>query len=260
MNLKRIHTICLLISSFLILSCKQTTQFSEFRELEIEGRNVGIYLPAGYSEKIEYPVIYMEDGLVFKDCNFKYVLDSLVFYEMISPVVVVCSYENKMKVPGTDIAFRNAEYIEALARTDSRLMELYENHYRYFNEALIPYIEKNFNVSSNRSERIYFGTSNSADFGLTLSFRNPALFSEYWCYSPVYSDVSPYGYLSEDVKYGICWGTLEEIGQFNYFPELLKDIRKRGGKVNSWTFDGGHDRKWWKYWFFEELKRRFPYN
>ena len=25
------------------------------------------------------------------------------------------------------------------------------------------------------------------------------------------------------------------------------------------VFNGGHDRDWWKYWFSEELKRRFPY-
>ena len=47
---------------------------------------------------------------------------------------------------------------------------------------------------------------------------------------------------------------------FDYFPNLLKDIRKRGGKVNSWVFNGGHDRDWWRYWFKQELMRRFPYN
>ena len=65
--------------------------------------------------------------------------------------------------------------------------------------------------------------------------------------------------LSTPVNYSICWGAKEEIGMFEYFPTLLKDIRKRGGKVNSWVYNGGQEREWWKYWFGEELQRRFPY-
>lgn len=63
--------------------------------------------------------------------------------------------------------------------------------------------------------------------------------------------------LKDKVSYRICWGAKEEIGQFDYFPELLKDIRKRGGSVHSWVFDGGHEREWWTAWFIEELSQRF---
>ena len=255
---------CLISVLLSVCSCVKTTDKSEFKEFEMKCqdgmvRSAGIYIPKGISTDKTYPVIFMADGLVFKECGFRQMIDSLIDTKSISPVVVACSYENKKTVPGYNLAYRNAEYVEAMAKNDNTLAKLFDNHYSFFVNEFIPYIEIEAPVSSDADDHIFFGTSNSADFGITLSLRNPGLISEYWCFSPVYSDISEYGMLSTTTKYSICWGAKEEIGMFDYFPNLLKDIRKRGGAVNSWVFNGGHDREWWKYWFSEELKRRFPY-
>jgi enterochelin esterase-like enzyme len=246
-------------------SCSKTTQESQFNEFEInckDGtvRTGAIYIPKGTSDKDKLPVVFMGDGLVFKETKFKQMMDSLIDYGCINPVVVACSYENKKQIQGYNLAYRNAEYVETLAKNDNTLAELFNNHYNYFINEFIPYVDKNAPVSQSKSDRIYFGTSNSADFGITLSFRNQKLFNEYWCFSPVYSDIHDYEPLSTDISYSICWGAKEEVGIFDYFPNLLKDIRKRGGKINSWVFGGGHDRDWWRYWFKQELMRRFPYS
>ena len=222
-------------------------------------RSGGIYLPERINSDDKLPVIYMADGLVFKDCGFKRMLDSLIECKSIRPIVVACAFENKKSVPGYNLAYRNAEYIEALAKNDNTLAKLFENHYNYFTNEFIPYIEKHAPVSDSPEDRVFFGTSNSADFGITLSLRAPGLMNEYWCYSPVFSDIKNYGLIESPTSYRICWGAKEEIGMFDYFPDLLKDIRKRGGNVHSWVFNGGHDRDWWKYWFAEELKLKFPY-
>lgn len=253
-----------IIAATAAISCAKTLEESQFNEFEIKDSNGsirrgGVYIPKGIKTDSEYPVIFMEDGLVFKECGFRRMIDSLIEKRAISPVIVACSYENKMTVPGYRIAYRNAEYVEALAKTDEKLAKLFDDHYVYFKETFIPYINSSYPVSAKTEDRIYFGTSNSADFGLTLSMRNGDMFSEYWCYSPVYSDISDYGMLAQPVRYRICWGVKEEIGHDDYFAALMKDLRKRGGVVESWSFDGGHDREWWKYWFREELKRRFPY-
>ena len=115
--------IFILLTSFLMLliavSCnEETTSTSEFREFEIKCqdgtvRTGGIYLPQGIKSKDELPVIYMADGLVFKDCKFKSMIDSLIDLKAIRPVVIACSYENKKSVPGYKLAYRNAEYVEA---------------------------------------------------------------------------------------------------------------------------------------------------
>ena len=133
-----------------VISCKEEmTASSEFNEFEIKCqdgtvRKGGIYLPPGIKSKDKLPVIYMADGLVFKECGFKRMLDSLYDCGTISPVVVACSYENKKTVPGYKLAFRNAEYIETLAKNDNTLAQLYENHYNFFIDEFIPYIEKKY--------------------------------------------------------------------------------------------------------------------
>ena len=256
------------IIAFLVLtlavSCDQKLEKSQFNEFELTDqdgtvRKCGIYLPQGMSSKSKYPVVIMEDGLVFKESGFKHYIDSLIEYEIISPVIIACSYENKMTIPGYRLAYRNAEFIEAIAKEDAGLGKLFDAHYSYFKQIFVPYIIKNYPVSQDVADRIYFGTSNSADFGITLGMRDADMFSEFWCYSPVYSDVSGYAIPDKHANYRICWGSKEEIGMFDYFPSLIKDIRKRGGNVYSWVYNGGHDREWWRYWFCEELQRRFPY-
>lgn len=260
---KTTFTIVLFLLTFLTLqSCSDKTTESQFIEFEMESqdgakRAGGIYISKHAKEGT--PVIYMCDGLIFKECGFKHMIDSLIDNKCISPVVVACSYENKTKISGFTIAYRNAEYIESLAKTDNRLATLFDSHYNYFINEFIPYIENKAPVSTSSADRVFFGTSNSADFGLTLSMRQPELIDEYWCFSPVYSDISDYGALPRELKYRVCWGVREEIDGFDYFPSLMKDLKKRGGDVRSWVFNGGHDRGKWKYWFCEMLKERFPY-
>lgn len=254
-------TICVLYTFY---SCSEPSRTSEFREFVIKSedgktRTGGIYLPKGITPKDKLPVIYMADGLVFNDCNYGRMIDSLIDNKCIMPVVVACSYEDKTTIPGYNLSYRNAEYVETLARDDNELAQLFDNHYSYFLNEFIPYIESNAPVSTSIEDRIFYGTSNSADFGITLSLREQGMMDEYWCYSPVYSDIKDYGMITTPTSYRICWGAKEEVVMFDYFPSLMKDIRKRGGSVHSWVFNGGHDRDWWKYWFGQELERRFPY-
>ena len=142
--------ICL---TLLVCSCAKTIEESQFNEFQItcrDGmvRSGGLYISKGINTGKTYPVIYMADGLVFKECGFKRMLDSLIEIKAISPVVVACSYENKKTVPGYRLAYRNAEYIEALAKNDNELAKLFDNHYLYFINEFIPYIESQAPVRS----------------------------------------------------------------------------------------------------------------
>lgn len=248
----------------LAVSCSPKNQESFFEEYTIESnftempRTIGVYIPAGYDSRKTYPVIYMADGLVFTDGDYRHSLDSMIEYGFIEPVIVACSYENKMRVSGYNMAYRNAEYVERLSDADATLRQLFDAHYKFFTQEFIPSIEKKYSVSKEREDRIFYGTSNSADFGLTLSMKNPELFSEYWCFSPVFSDISGYGMLNADNSYKICWGAKEEINaSFDYFPSLVQSIRKRGGKVQSWVYEGGHDRPIWQAEFTGLVSTRF---
>ncbi len=223
-----------------------------------QNRTIAVYLPANYSKSKTYPVIYGEDGLVIQSGRYKELLDSLISRGEIEPVVVAVSYENKNPIPGYQMAYRNAEFVEAIANEDPQLTQIYNNHLNYFVHEFIPYIENNYSVSTNREGRIYYGTSNSADFGLTLSFRMPDLFAEYWCFSPVYSQLWDYQPLAMPTRYYIDRGSEEEKGDMMiYFSNLIDFLRRSGGDVTEWTFQGGHDRAKWRADFIKMLKTRF---
>ena len=254
----------LCIIALALASCGRTSRGSAFQEYTVESkstdsdRRIGVYIPDGYSPKNTYPVIYMEDGLVYTSGNYRHLMDSLIDNRIIKPLIMVCSYEDKSPIKGYNIARRNAEYVETIASGDSVLQNIFDNHLNYLINELIPFIEKNYSVSKERDGRTYYGTSNSADFGLTLSMMHPELMHEYWCFSPVFSDMTRYGMLKESTDYQITWGAKEEAGMsFDYFPALMQSIRKRGGNVHSWAFDGGHDRDKWQEEFIKLLAERF---
>lgn len=220
-------------------------------------RTIAVYIPANYSESNTYKVIYTEDGLVFATGNYKELLDSLIAGGMIQPVIVACSYENKDRIPGTGYAYRNAEYVEDIAKSSPVLQQIFDSHMNYFLHEFIPYIESNYSVSKKRDDRIYYGTSNSADFGLTLSFRSQDLFAEYWCFSPVYSVLWDYAPLAQSTGYFINWGTGEQKGdRLVYFHNLTDFLKKSGGNVRQWTFNGGHDRPKWREEFSKLAQER----
>lgn len=222
-----------------------------------QSRTIAVYLPANYSKSNTYKVVYTEDGLVFATGNYKELLDSLIAGGLMQPVVVACSYENKDRVPGTGYAYRNAEYVEDIAKSSPTLQRIFDNHMNYFLHEFIPYIENNYSVSKERDGRVYYGTSNSADFGLTMSFRSQGLFAEYWCFSPVYSVLWDYSPLSQKTDYFINWGTGEEMGDRKvYFHNMTNFIEQSGGNVRKWTFNGGHDRPKWREEFSKLAQER----
>lgn len=254
-----------LTAFFAITACnQQSNKESIYREFQIdskclsENRSVGVYLPAGYSEKNEYPVIYTEDGMAFVSGNYKQLVDSLIDNGYIKPIVVACSYENTNMVPGFDFAYRNAEYDESLSKINDTLRPIFDNHMNYFVDEFIPMIEDKYSVSKSRDNRIYFGTANGADFGITLSMKHPELMANYWCFSPVASSCDGYGILEQEINYNICWGLKGELSSDNdYFELLVLSIRKRGGKVFDWTFFGVRDRDCWREEFIKMLVDRF---
>ncbi len=240
-------------------SPSQYIEKSLYSNSMLQSRTVSVYLPRNYSQSNTYPVIYAEDGLVVATGRYKELLDSLIDGGIIEPVIVATSYENKDIIPGFRMAYRNAEYVEAIARENPQLTQIYNNHLNYFVYEFIPYIENNYSVVKKRDGRIYYGTSNSADFGLTLSFRMPDLFGEYWCFSPVYSQLWNYGRLAMPTRYFIDRGSEEEKGDMKiYFSNLVDFLRNSGGDVTEWTFNGGHDRSKWREDFIKMLVTRFP--
>lgn len=128
-----------------------------------EKRNLRIYLPPGYNEILSYPVIYCQDGEEF----FNYgriatLANQLILDENIDPFIVV-GVEVDTKV-------RTAEYAPFGHR--------FEAYTSCFTQEIIPFVERNYPVRKERSERILAGDSLGGTVSLHLAMKNPELFSK----------------------------------------------------------------------------------
>jgi enterochelin esterase-like enzyme len=140
--------------------------------IQYESKTVGttrkalIYTPPGYQKKKKYPVFYLLHGIGgdekewLKGANPQVILDNLYAEKKIEPMIVVMPNGRAMK---DDRAVGNVfdkDKIEAFATFEKDLLN-----------DLIPYIEKNYRVLTDREHRAIAGLSmgggQSLNFGLS---------------------------------------------------------------------------------------------
>lgn len=227
-----------------------------FSENLNENRLLSIYLPKGYMKSKIYPVVYSADGQIIVD-SYKRTLDSLIDNKTIPEIIIIGVHSNETNVPNTEFAYRNYEYIKGWETEGDTILERrYENHYEFFTKEVIEYAERNYAVSSNKKDRIFYGTSNGAGLGVSIGAENPTLYSNYICFSMAggnYENLNwtesnyPFYYLSygEKEPFPLTIG-IKEFEEFlivnNYNHELT-------------IYNGGHDRNIWRDEFFNVLPR-----
>jgi len=151
-----------------------------------EDRIISIYFPKNYSNLMEYPVIFATDGQIITDGKYNILLDSIIENKIIPPIILIGIYSNE-KPATSNSEYRNYEYIESWSnKKDTILGCRFENHLSFFIKEVIQYIENQYSVTKNRENRMFYGCSNGAGFGITLLFKHPELFSNYLCFSPCY--------------------------------------------------------------------------
>lgn len=126
-----------------------------------EPRPLRIFLPPGYNELLSYPVIYCQDGEDF--FNFGRIvttMNRLIYDEGIEPAIIV----------GVDVdkTVRTSEYAPDGAR--------FQSYCRFFAEELVPFIDGNYPVRADASERILAGDSLGGTVSLHLALDYPSLF------------------------------------------------------------------------------------
>jgi len=221
-----------------------------------EDRQIDIYLPKGYQKGKEFPIVYCTDGQIVIN-SYKKGLDSLIELKLIPPTIVVGEYSNEKKTKNENYEYRNYEYVnneEEVSKDEPELEGRFEKHYDFFTHELISYIEDNY--SGRNKSRIFYGVSNGAGFGVTMSARTPKLFEKYICFSMAGGDyeknswnrvLKPYFYLSygEDEPFPLVIG----------IQEFDKYLNKSGVEHILTTYKGGHNRKYWKKEFFRVLPK-----
>jgi enterochelin esterase-like enzyme len=141
---------------------KRTVQREEIFSANLgETRSLRIYLPPGYNELLSYPVIYCQDGEQF--FNFGRIATTLtrcILDEGMEPAIIV----------GVDVqtATRTAEYAP-----EGKCHLAYS---RFFCEELLPWIESQYPIRADRTERIIAGDSLGGTVSLHLALDYPSLF------------------------------------------------------------------------------------
>lgn len=226
-------------SRYLKRTIKKETIDSQFLG---EQRNLRIYLPPGYNEILSYPVVYCQDGEEF--FNFGRIAthaNELILDEGIDPFIIVGVEVNT--------SVRTEEYAPFGNR--------FEAYTSCFTEEIIPFVERNYPVRREPSERVLAGDSLGGTVSLHLAMKYPELFSQIISlsgafYEPTLDILSQQQDLSNLSLFMIV-GLQEDnyttdTGTYN-FVDLNRRARalleERGAKVHYYEKDGKH---LWGFW------------
>ncbi len=123
-----------------------------------EPRSVRVFLPPDYNEENIYPVIYCQDGEdFFRMGRIATHAMRLMLDEGLRPAIIVGVDVDKKR--------RAQEYMP-----EGRQFQAYS---LFFDEELVPYIERHFPVSQHGDGRILAGISLGAAFSLHLALEHP---------------------------------------------------------------------------------------
>lgn len=156
----------------------------QFRKVKfpLEGfsaRPVHVYLPAGYDEARNYPVVYFTDGLwVFKSYKTHEVMEALVAQGLIEPHIVVAIYQNGL------------ERVRELTPDEDPTDPQPSGDGDAFAEQIVgrvkPFVDAKFATRCGRANTTIAGFSLGGLMCLHMLMRNPEIFGRGLCISPSY--------------------------------------------------------------------------
>jgi enterochelin esterase-like enzyme len=163
---------------------------------EGEFREVFFWRPPNASDG-PLPVLYMADGFPGLDVAVSRIRPAIMEGRA-RPIVVVAMAASP--------EYRRTEY--ALGRRDS---PIWEAHFAWFTNTVIPWAEIHAGASSERSERGVGGMSNGADFAIAAASHRPDLFGAVLAHSPV-NELRSWFRSEPDTRWVISAGQSERAG------------------------------------------------
>lgn len=258
-------TIIMVFGIMLFISCNTTKKVnSSLKDSKVvhisidskslgENRKLDVYLPKGYKKGVHYSIVYCADGQIVVNA-YKAGIDSLIEHGIIPPILVVGEYSNEKKTQNRNLEYRNYEYVnreEDVSTDESELKGRFANHYDFFTKEMIGFVEDRYGLTNNR---IFYGTSNGAGFGVSISAKEPALFKKYICMSMAAGDYEANNWSNQQAPYFyLAYGVAEPfplVLETTGFDEFLTK-EKIHHKLT--TYEGGHQRQYWQVEFMKAL-------
>ncbi len=152
-----------------------------------ENRTINIYLPPEYSAKSDkkYPVVYILDGGVEEDfihLTGIFRFNALTWINRF-PEAIIIGIENTNRRRDFTFPVNNLDFIEkeGFSKTHFPQYGGADNYIKFLQQELIPYVEKKYNVNSNRT---VVGESLAGLMSAYLLVNYPTLFCNYIIVSP----------------------------------------------------------------------------
>jgi enterochelin esterase-like enzyme len=163
---------------------------------EGEVREVFFWRPPNASDG-PLPVLYMADGFSGLEIVVSRIRPAIMDGRA-RPIVVVAMAANP--------EYRRTEY--ALGR---RRSPIWETHFAWFTNTVLPWAEIHAGASTERSQRGVGGMSNGADFAIAAASRRPDLFGAVLAHSPV-NDLRSWFRSEPDTRWVLTAGQSESSG------------------------------------------------
>ncbi len=242
--------------SILDLSCQEEKynqnnseiNHGELREFQVESKhisstkNIHVYLPPDYDSlrSKPYPVIYLFDGFIYRNrVETPNILDNLIAESKTEPMIAV--------------------FISSRRKERKIELALYQPFTDFMVNELIPFIEKDYHISTNPTDRILGGISYGGLTATNIAFQHPELFGKvlaqsasYWRSNEVLEDYSVpdyrHDYLIEqfiqspkkDLKLYLDWG-LQENWVLGSNRRMVKVLDQKDYEFKYHEFNGWHD-------------------
>lgn len=222
---------------------KHVTYHSETTGLD---RGANILLPADYSEEKKYPVLYFQHG-IFGDEN------SLIYDNNNKIVEILGNLAAEDKAMEMIVVFPNmyaASDPNQKPDFNSEAVLPYDNFINDLVNDLIPYIEANYSVMTDREHRAILGFSMGGRETLFIGLSRPDLFGYIGAIAPAPGLVPGKDYAmthvgqiqEEEVRFAedailpellmVCCGTKDSV--VGKFPKSYHDLMEKNGVEHMW--------------------------
>lgn len=214
-------------------------------------RNVNIVLPAGYSKKKKYPVIYVLHG-IFGDENsmlgdgnsgMRIIMGNLVAQGDAKEAILVFPYMFASKTQDVCTAI------------DAENSAAYDNFVNDLVNDLMPFMEDNYSVATGRKNTAIVGFSMGGRESLAIGLAKPELFGYVGAIAPApglvpgrdWAMEHPGQFAEEDVKFDdimpylfmVCSG--DDDHTVGTFPKSYHELFEKNGVTHVWYEIPGSD-------------------
>lgn len=178
-------------------------RFSSFPSNYVAARNIDVWLPDGYTDKIKYNVIYMHDGQMLFDSTTTWnklewgadeTLSVLIRQGKIAPCILVAIWNTASRhseyfpqKPFESLKPEEKEFVttqlQAAGRTTALFQPESDNYLKFVVNELKPFIDKNFSTYAKPSGTFIAGSSMGGLISLYAICEYPDVFGGAACIS-----------------------------------------------------------------------------